>query len=533
MENVQLDADGKPLSEKALKKLKKEQEKQKRKEEVAARLAQEKALRDAQNPDYSKDVYGLLPVNMSQKRENKVYTAIEEMHLGLVGETLRLRARVQASRAASNKLCFFILRQQFHTVQAVVSFDEVAISKQMVKFASGISDESIVFVEALVVQPDEIVKSCTVQDVELQIKKLFVESFVKEVLPFTLENASRPEKEFLRTDAQFSKVHLDTRLNHRTLDLRTITNQAIFRIQSGICQLFREFLYQEKFIEIHSPKLLGTASESGASVFEVTYFKTKAYLAQSPQFYKQMMICADYERVFEIGPVFRAENANTHRHMTEFTGIDLEMSFLEHYSEVLDVLDRLFVFLFTELERRYAKELEIVHRQYPFPKFEFLKKTLRLTYPEAVAMLREAHVDMADDEDLSTEKERTLGQLVKQKYHTDFYMLTHFPLVVRPFYTMPDPHHPMYSNSYDFFMRGEEILSGAQRVHDPELLEQRIKEHHIDPVSIQPYLDAFKHGVPPHAGGGIGLERILMLYLNLFNIRRATLFPRDPQRLHP
>jgi aspartyl-tRNA synthetase len=280
-----------------------------------------------------------------------------------------------------------------------------------------------------------------VQDAELQVHEIWVESASSERLPFSLEDASRPEEDFNQADNQYVRVALDTRLNHRVMDLRTVTNQAIFRIQSGVCQLFREHLYSKGFMEIHSPKLISAASEGGANVFEVTYFKSKAYLAQSPQLYKQMMICADFERVFEIGPVFRAENSCTHRHMTEFTGLDLEMSISEHYSEVLDLFDELFVSIFKGIESRFEKELSIINRQYPFEKFQYLPKSLRLTFAEAVKMLREAGVEIADDEDLNTEKERFLGKLVKEKYHTDFFMLDKFPLVVRPFYTMPDPNN--------------------------------------------------------------------------------------------
>ncbi|ORZ30679.1 hypothetical protein BCR44DRAFT_1444149 [Catenaria anguillulae PL171] len=478
MEQVHLDENGEPLSKKALAKLKKEQEKERRKQETAARLAAEKAAREAADVDYAADKYGVLPVNQSSARHNETRVRIADITPEREGERIKLRARVHTSRAQGNKLCFFQLRQGFDTIQAVLTVEPEHVSKHMVKFAAGINAESLVVIDATVVRSPEPVKSCSVQDAELRVHQVFVESTSAERLPFTLEDASRPEADFENTEAKYVRVNLDT---------------PIFRIQSGVCQLFREFLYARGFTEIHSPKLLGAASEGGASVFEVNYFKGRAYLAQSPQFYKQMMICADFDKVFEIGP---------------------------HYHEVLDLFDELFVSIFKGLETRFAKELEAVNRQYPFEPFQFLEKSLRLTYPEAIAMLREAGVEIADDEDLNTEKERILGKLVKAKYNTDFFMLDKFPLA-------------MYSNSYDFFMRGEEILSGAQRVHDPVMLEERAREHGVDPSTIQPYLDAFKYGVPPHAGGGIGLERVIMLYLNLFNIRRTSLFPRDPTRLEP
>ncbi|KAI9597328.1 hypothetical protein BDF19DRAFT_434721 [Syncephalis fuscata] len=518
---------------KAFKKLQAKKEKEAKKQERAAKEAADKAAREANEVDYSTEYYGKKPMNQSQERTGRVRTAIKDITADLAGQTILLRARVQHSRPTGAKMCFFLLRHQYSTVQALLVADKERVSKKMLKFAVSIPNESIVLVEAQVNKAPEPIRSCTVQDVELHILSLFVESEAVPQLPFSIEDASRPDAEYEKEDSQFSRVNLDTRLNNRVIDLRTITGQAIFRIQSGICELFREFLLQNKFVEIHSPKILGAASESGASVFKISYFKTFAYLAQSPQFYKQMAICADFDRVFEIAPVFRAEDSNTHRHMTEFVGVDLEMAFQEHYHEVLDLLGELFVFIFDGLNQRYAREIGVVNRQHPFEPLQYLPKTLCLTYPEGVAMLRESGYEISDFDDLSTEAERRLGQLVKEKYKTDFYMLDKFPLSVRPFYTMPDPNMPGYSNSYDFFIRGEEIMSGAQRIHDSEFLRKRADEHGVDPVSIEPYINAFKYGTPPHAGGGIGLERVLMLFLSLGNIRKASLFPRDPKRLEP
>jgi len=257
-------------------------------------------------------------------------------------------------------------------------------------------------------------------------------------------------------------------------------------------------------------------------------------LAQSPQLHKQMSIGSDFERVFEIGPVFRAENSLTHRHLCEFVGLDLEMAFNEHYHEVLDLLGELFVYIFENLESRFGKQLDTVRAQYPFKPLRFLKPTLRLQFPEAVKMLHEAgFTEMGEFDDLSTALERELGKLVSAKYETDFYILDKFPKAVRPFYTMPDPNNPNYTNSYDFFIRGEEIVSGAQRIHDPELLVSRCVELGIDPKSIENYTNAFRYGILPHAGGGIGLERVVMLFMGLKNIRQTSLFPRDPKRLQP
>ena len=539
-EEVILGEDGQPLSKKALKKLQKEKEKQAKKAEREAQLAKEKAAREQEAAnDPAKANYGKLPIINSSKKTDTTRVNISDLSAADDGKTVVFRARVHKTRQQGATMVFLTLRQQSNLIQALLKTnkeqDNTAISKQMVKWAGGINLESIVLVEGKVAKVDELVKSATVQDAEIHITKIFTIQETPEQLPLLIEDASRTEQE--AEELGLPVVNLDTRLDARVIDLRTPTNQAIFKIQSGVCQLFREFLTKKKFTEIHTPKIIGAASEGGSNVFEINYFKGSAFLAQSPQLYKQQLIAGDFERVFEIAPVFRAENSNTHRHMTEFTGLDLEMAFEEHYDEVLEVLEELFVFIFTELKTRFGKEIDTVRRQFPVEEFKIPKdgKMVKLHFKEGVAMLREAGKEVGDYEDLSTENERLLGKLVREKYDTDFYILDKFPLAIRPFYTMPDAEDPNYSNSYDFFMRGEEILSGAQRIHDPELLKERMRAHEVDPnvPGLNDYVDAFTYGCPPHAGGGIGLERVVMFFLDLKNIRRASLFPRDPKRLRP
>jgi len=301
------------------------------------------------------------------------------------------------------------------------------------------------------------------------------------------------------------------------------------------------------FVEIHSPKLIGGTSEGGANVFRLKYFNRDACLSQSPQLHKQMAISADLYRVFEIAPVFRAENSNTHRHLCEFTGMDLEMEFKEHYHEVINLIGNMFIYIFNQLNKYYYKEIEAVRKQYPFENLLFDKEMLILTHKEATNMIKAEYdrlinndqkeeaesLQIGDLIDFSTPSEKRLGKLVKEKYNTEFYAVDKYPLAARPFYTMLDPYNPKLSNSYDFFIRGEEIMSGAQRIHDPGLLTERAKAHKIPVETIKPYIDSFKYGVSPHAGGGVGLERVVMLFLGLDNIRKSCLFPRDPKRLEP
>jgi len=394
--------------------------------------------------------------------------------------------------------------------------------------------------------------------VEISVEKIFCISRAGP-LPIQLADASRSE-EAIEKDPNAIKVGLETRLNNRVIDVRTVANQGIFRIQSGVCELFREYLLQNKFQEIHSPKLIGGASEGGADVFEVKYFERKAFLAQSPQLYKQMALMTDMPRVFEVAPVFRSENSHTHRHMTEFVGLDIEMTFKDHYHEVLEVLDGLFNHIFQGLNKRYSNEIEAIRQQYPFENLKWKYPCLRLTFAEATRILRskgpallekriaaeqdeykreliKKHLESVkahgEEEDISTEDEKVLGAIILEEYGEELYIIDKFPKDVRPFYTMPDPHDPRWTNAYDIFLRGEEITSGAQRIHDPQMLASACAAKGVPVESIEDYINAFKYGAYPHAGAGIGLERVVMLFLALPNIRKSSLFPRDPKRLHP
>ncbi|WVQ96826.1 aspartate-tRNA(Asn) ligase [Kwoniella sp. CBS 9459] len=532
-------------SKSELKKRAKEAEKAKKAAERAAREEEEKKAREAKEAeDHAKQNYGKLPLHQSQERNGQVRIKFDELTDANIGQRVIFRARLHNMRPQGAKLVFLAFRQQTHTLQGVLALskesDEHQVSKQMLKYAQLIPTETIVLVEGVIKSAE--VKSCTITNYEVGVQKLFTAVEVG-ALPFSIDDAARPEADFERAEKdenlQFSRVALPTRLDNRVMDLRTPTNQAIFRLQSAVCHYYRNYLDSQNFIEIHSPKLQGAATESGASVFKVSYFNGTAFLAQSPQLAKQMAIAGDFERVYEIGPVFRAEDSNTHRHMTEFTGLDIEMAIEEHYHEVLDTLDSMLLAIFRGLKEKHAHEIEVIRKQFPCEEFLFLEKTLRLPFKEGMKMLREAGATdsegnpIGEMDDMSTENEKFLGRLVREKYKTDYFILDKFPLAIRPFYTMPDPVDPTLSNSYDFFMRGEEILSGAQRIHDPTFLAEQMKKVGIDPSSMSGYLDAFKLGAPPHGGGGIGLERVVMLFLKLGNIRRASLFPRDPKRLSP
>ncbi|GFY38633.1 aspartate--tRNA ligase, cytoplasmic [Trichonephila inaurata madagascariensis] len=515
-----------PLSKKALKKLAKGEEKAMKKKSRQA----EAESKQEEEDDYSKDCYGKMVMIQSREKLPRTLVSVQLLNEDRGEETVWVRGRLHTSRA-KGKQCFFVIRQRQYTIQCLLSVSE-RISKQMIKFVASITKESIIDVEGFIRASPQIIESCSQKNVEMHVTKVFIVSAAEPRLPLQIEDASRPENE---NDPEGLNIHVnqDTRLDNRVIDLRTAANQAIYTLQGGVCSLFRDYLTSKGFKEIHTPKIISAASEGGANVFEVKYCDGLAYLAQSPQFYKQMAIAADFDKVFTIGSVFRAENSNTHRHLCEFVGLDLEMAFSYHYHEVVDVIGDMFVQMFKGLREKFSDEINMIHKQYPAEPFKFLQPSLRLDYSQGLMLLREAGVEIGDEDDLSTPDEKLLGKIIKAKYDTDFYILDKFPLKVRPFYTMPDPENPKLSNSYDMFMRGEEIISGSQRIHDSEFLTQRASELGIDLEKIKSYIDAFRYGAPPHAGGGIGLERVTMLYLGLNNIRKTSMFPRDPKRLTP
>lgn len=532
-EEEEEDESSKPQSKKAAKKEAAKLEKLKRRQEAAVASG----VQSLSMEDPLADNYGDVPLLDLQSKVapgTRVWTEIGKLAEPLKDQYVLVRGRAQRIRA-KGKTAFVVLRKRGFTVQCVLTEQDGVISRPMLKYAAGLTRESIVDVEGVVSVPGITINSTT-QQVEIQVRKIFCVDKAMPTLPINVEDAARSELEIekaLQNGEQLVRVNQDTRLNYRVLDFRTPANQAIFRIQGQVGNVFRQFLLSEGFVEIHTPKLIAGSSEGGASVFKLDYKGKPACLAQSPQLHKQMAICGDFERVFEIGPVFRAEDSFTHRHLCEFTGLDVEMEINEHYFEVMDVVDRLFVAIFDSLNNNFAKELEAVRRQYPFEPLKYLRQTLRLTFEEGIQMLKDAGVEVDPLGDLNTEAERKLGQLVLEKYDTEFYILHRYPLAVRPFYTMPCYDNPTYSNSFDVFIRGEEIISGAQRVHKADFLAERAQALGIDVQSISTYVDSFRYGAPPHGGFGVGLERVVMLFCGLNNIRKTSLFPRDPLRIAP
>ncbi|KAI0782115.1 aspartyl-tRNA synthetase, cytoplasmic [Abortiporus biennis] len=498
--------------------------------EAKARKEKQQLLHEQ---DPLRDRYGDLPEDMSVLPIDQPLDDLKTLATKPPGTRVAFRARVHHIRPLGSKIVFLILRHQLTTVQGVLAEEPNVVSHNMIKWTEGLNRESIVLVEGVTKEPPKeqgAVKSTSVGSVEVKVERLYVISAPTTPLPFQVDDVSRAP-----SGAATPRVGDKTRFNNRVLDLRSPPTQAIFRIRSQVCSLFRTALLKRHFLEIQSSKFAETATESGAAVFKVDYFRRPAFLIQSPQLAKEMCVAGDLERVFEIGPVFRAENSNTHRHLTEFTGLDLEMTIERSYDEVIDVIDSVFKEIFQGLLDNCREEIEVVKLHHPHEDLKWLDKTLRLKFSDGIKLLKESGFKEEDGsepsewEDLSSKSEVRLGELVKEKYGTDYYILDKFPLAVRPFYTMPDSENPKLSNAFDIFIRGEEVLSGGQRIHSASMLEKRMSELNVDPESMKDYLNGFRWGCPPHGGGGVGLERVVMLFLNLGDVRWASLFPRDPK----
>ncbi|KAF7541357.1 hypothetical protein G7Z17_g11976 [Cylindrodendrum hubeiense] len=549
-------------SKKALKKAeakaKKEAEKARRAAEHQAKQAAAKAAA-GNTEDLAKDNYGNITPSIKVDAER-----IQLKNVGddLLGKTIKVRAWIQNARMQGAKMAFVELREERNwAIQGVVatSPEGTPVSKQMVKWIGGLNLESYVLVEARVEKPLEPVKSVRVSNYELHITKCYCIASGPEVLGMGLVVANRPVANFDDEDAgnpveeikegvenlsidNIPSASMATHLNNPVMHKRAPVQQAISDVRMTVRKLFSEYLDSKDFVQFEPPCLIAAASEGGSNVFGLPYFDKQAYLAQSPQFYKQIEIAGGRKRVYCIGPVFRAENSNTPRHMTEFTGLDLEMEIEDHYHEVLHMLEGVLLFIFRGLQERCAEQIALIRTIYPSEEFLLPEagKEVRMTFAEGQALLRaegpEEYRNVSDDEDMSTPQEKALGALIREKYKTDFYVLDKFPEGARPFYALEDPENPKLTNAYDFFMRGQEILSGGQRIHVPEVLEARIRTKGIDPASqgIKEYVDIFRSaGVPPHGGGGIGLDRVVAWYLNLPSVHLTSYYPRTPKRLLP
>lgn len=321
---------------------------------------------------------------------------------------------------------------------------------------------------------------------------------------------------------------LEAKLDRRSLSLRNIRERARFRIQEGIVRGFRDFLYEQGFTEIHTPKIGAKSAEGGANMFRLSYFHRPAVLQQSPQLYKQMMVGV-FDRVFETGPVFRAEKHNTRRHLNEYTSLDFEMGYIHSFLDICAMETGFLQYTINLLEKEYSKELKLLNitlpdvEKIPYVRFDEAKRLVSEKYNRKIR----------NPFDLEPEEEELIGKYFKEEYNADFVFVTHYPSKKRPFYAMDDPEDTRYTLSFDLLYHGLEITTGGQRIHDLSMLEEKIQGKGMTEEGLEQYLDAFRFGMPPHGGLGIGLERLTMQLLGEDNVREACLFPRDMSRLEP
>ena len=318
---------------------------------------------------------------------------------------------------------------------------------------------------------------------------------------------------------------LDTRLDNRFIDLRKQEIQSIFKIRNNVIAAVHEFLRSNDFIEVHTPNIIASSSEGGTDVFKLKYFEKTAFLAQSPQLYKQMLMATGFDRVYEIAWYFRAEEHNTRRHLNESTAVDLEMAFINSEEDIMKILEGL-VHNMWKKASECKQELDVLKKKIVVPKLPFK----RVNYDDAIKKLKNKGSEIEWGEDLGTEEEKLLGEIMKKEGY-EFYFITKYPLEAKPFYTMPES--DKYSRSFDLACKGVEIASGSQRIHDVELLKKRLKACDLNPEDFESYLKAFRYGMPSHGGFGFGIERFLMELLDIKNIRECILFPRDRTRLTP
>lgn len=321
---------------------------------------------------------------------------------------------------------------------------------------------------------------------------------------------------------------LEAKLNYRPIALRNLRERAKFKLQEGLVRGFRDFLYGEGFTEIHTPKIGAKSAEGGANVFKLDYFHRPAILQQSPQFYKQMMVGV-YDRVFETAPVFRAEKHNTKRHLNEYTSLDFEMGYIDGFEEIMDMETGFLQYTMELLKTEYAGELKLLDVELPgtdrIPavRFDEIKRLVSEKYDRRIK----------NPFDLEPEEESLISRYAKEEWDADFVFVTHYPSKKRPFYAMDDPEDPTFTLSFDLLFRGMEITTGGQRIHDYHKLLEKMEARGMTGEGMEQYLSAFKHGMPPHGGLGIGMERLTMKLMEEDNVRETTLFPRDLSRLEP
>ena len=436
--------------------------------------------------------------------KEKETTSVREILSGdYVGKTVKMNGAVHNIRDMG-EFAFIILRKAEGLVQCVYEEGKTEFDLKNLKEESAVEVTGVVALEER-----------APQGFELRLTGIRVLSEPAETMPIAINKWKM-------------NTSLETRLSLRPVSLRNVRERAKFKIQEGIVRGFREFLSSQGFTEVHTPKIVSRGAEGGANVFKLNYFNKKAELGQSPQFYKQMMVGV-FDRVFEVAPVFRAEKHNTTRHLNEYIGLDFEMGYIDSFEDVMAMETGFLKYTMELLKSEYKKELDMLGIDLPS-----ISQIPHVRFAEAKQLVSEKYNrKIRNPFDLEPEEEVLIGRYFKEEYDSDFVFVTHYPSKKRPFYAMDDPEDTSVTLSFDLLYKGLEITTGGQRIHDYQMILEKMEKRGMDPEDIKDYLMIFKYGMPPHGGLGIGLERLTMRLLDEQNVRETSLFPRDVTRLEP
>ena len=394
-------------------------------------------------------------------------------------------------------------KMAFLTVRDVTGMCQVIVKGDSMNLLEGLNRQSVVRITGKI-------QASKAKDFDFEIAATEIQILAKAEYPLPIDPIGRLESD------------IDNRLNSRALDMRNQKTASIFKLRHHVLSSIRETLSEKKFIEITTPKIIGSASEGGANLFGLDYFGNQAYLAQSPQLYKEQMTIG-LERVFEISGFYRAEKSHTGRHLSEFTSVDIEASFMD-YTDVMDVLQALIIDVFKKTSEKCKTEQENIGHTIQVPDSPFE----RVTYSQALDELKNNDIKLEFGDDLMDSHLRTLGEI-----HSGFYFLTDWPMKLKPFYIHEKDDDPTLSRSFDLQYGYLELSSGGRRLHDPEQLKTRLKEQELDPANFTDHLESFGWGMPPHSGWGLGLDRLMTVLIGIDNVREVVLYPRDPDRLKP
>jgi nondiscriminating aspartyl-tRNA synthetase len=426
-----------------------------------------------------------------------------------IGDTVKVSGWVKIKRD-HGKISFIDLKDRSGILQCIITPDTKNYEE-----AKKIKAQWVLKIEGEIKKrPGKLINpDIETGEIEMEVKSFEI---IEEALELPIDIAQEE-----------MNLHLETLLDHRNLTIRNEKVGSIFRVYAQILKSYANFMRSQDFLEIKTPKIVYAATEGGANFFKIKYFEDEAYLAQSPQFYKQAGV-SFFERVFEIGPVFRAEPHFTSRHVNEYISFDAEMGFIEKYEDLMDMLERVMKEMLSDVKEKCGKELKMHDSELDIPKV-----FSRLKLSEALEILETKFGKKLESFDIDPEGERLICQWAKEEKDSDFVFLTHYPTSIRPMYAMPDPENLKETLTFDLLYRGVEIATGGQRIHNYEQLINNIKNRGLNPEDFRHYLEMFKYGMPPHGGWGLGSERICQKILGLKSIKEAILFPRDVNRLTP